>query len=97
MVFIAQCIRVYRRHTAIFLTDGKVLRGAGRKRRHWTLQLRDARKEDSGRYTCKVYNRVGAINFTYTVNIVGEQIFRNERKLHVYNKKFLPGVFVIII
>ena len=27
---------------------------------------------ESGEYTCRVYNQAGSINFTYTVDIIGE-------------------------
>ncbi|CAH1782898.1 unnamed protein product [Owenia fusiformis] len=36
----------------------------------WTLHLSDLRNEDSGKYTCRVYNRAGMINYTYTVEVI---------------------------
>lgn len=39
----------------------------------WTLKIVNARLTDSGRYLCKVANKAGAINFTYTVNVTGRR------------------------
>ncbi len=43
----------------------------------WSITLDNVKPEDSGKYMCKVFNRFGAINHTYTVSVVGEcpQIF----------------------
>ncbi|XP_076992312.1 fibroblast growth factor receptor-like 1 isoform X2 [Tamandua tetradactyla] len=41
----------------------------GRKRK-WTLSLKNLRPEDSGKYTCRVSNRAGAINATYKVDVI---------------------------
>ena len=41
----------------------------------WTLRLRNLEKEDSGRYTCKVFNLAGAINYTYTLEVIGMRLF----------------------
>ena len=38
----------------------------------WVLKLSDLQARDSGRYTCRVTNQAGSINFTYTVEVVGK-------------------------
>lgn len=43
---------------------------AGEHRRKWTLSLKNLRPEDSGKYTCRVSNRAGAINATYKVDVI---------------------------
>lgn len=45
---------------------------AGEHRKKWTLSLKNLRPEDSGKYTCRVSNRVGAINATYKVDVIRE-------------------------
>ncbi|MEQ2255549.1 Fibroblast growth factor receptor-like 1 [Ilyodon furcidens] len=49
------------------LTEQEV--GEGRQRK-WTLSLKNVMPEHSGRYTCKVSNRVGEINATYKVEVI---------------------------
>ncbi|CAN0099429.1 unnamed protein product [Lampetra planeri] len=39
-------------------------------RQQWTLTLKSLRAEDSGRYTCRVFNTAGEINATYRVDVV---------------------------
>lgn len=43
---------------------------AGEHRKKWTLSLKNLRPEDSGKYTCRVSNRAGAINATYKVDVI---------------------------
>uniref|UniRef100_A0ABM5FZS5 Fibroblast growth factor receptor-like 1 isoform X2 n=1 Tax=Pogona vitticeps TaxID=103695 RepID=A0ABM5FZS5_9SAUR len=40
------------------------------KRKKWTLNLKNLRPEDSGKYTCRVFNRIGEINATYKVEVI---------------------------
>lgn len=40
------------------------------RKKKWTLSLKNLRPEDSGRYTCRVSNRAGAINATYKVDVI---------------------------
>ena len=40
-------------------------------KRKWTLKLRNLQEEDSGTYVCKVTNRLGTINFTYSLEVIG--------------------------
>ncbi|XP_044304103.1 fibroblast growth factor receptor-like 1 isoform X2 [Varanus komodoensis] len=40
------------------------------KRKRWTLNLKNLKPEDSGRYTCRVFNRIGEINATYKVEVI---------------------------
>lgn len=40
------------------------------RRKKWTLSLKNLRPEDSGKYTCRVSNRAGAINATYKVDVI---------------------------
>ncbi|XP_075922454.1 fibroblast growth factor receptor-like 1 [Petromyzon marinus] len=44
--------------------------GRGGRRQQWTLTLKSLRAEDSGRYTCRVFNTAGEINATYRVDVV---------------------------
>uniref|UniRef100_A0A6I8PH89 Fibroblast growth factor receptor-like 1 n=1 Tax=Ornithorhynchus anatinus TaxID=9258 RepID=A0A6I8PH89_ORNAN len=43
--------------------------GENRKKK-WTLNLKNLKPEDSGKYTCRVSNRVGEINATYKVEVI---------------------------
>ncbi|CAN0007549.1 unnamed protein product [Lampetra fluviatilis] len=43
---------------------------AAASRQQWTLTLKSLRAEDSGRYTCRVFNTAGEINATYRVDVV---------------------------
>lgn len=38
----------------------------------WTLKLRDLQEADSGNYECVVSNRLGGINFTYALEVIGK-------------------------
>ncbi|XP_064630544.1 fibroblast growth factor receptor-like 1 isoform X2 [Lineus longissimus] len=49
--------------------QGEISRGLATVTK-WTILLRSLRRADSGRYTCKVFNRAGSINFTYTLNVI---------------------------
>ncbi|KAG8591179.1 hypothetical protein GDO81_000076 [Engystomops pustulosus] len=40
------------------------------KKKKWTLNLKSLKPEDSGKYTCQVFNRVGQINATYKVEVI---------------------------
>ncbi|XP_060089563.1 fibroblast growth factor receptor-like 1 [Heteronotia binoei] len=42
----------------------------GNKRKKWTLSLKNLKPEDSGKYTCRVSNRIGEINATYKVEVI---------------------------
>ncbi|XP_053734859.1 fibroblast growth factor receptor-like 1a [Synchiropus splendidus] len=50
-------------------TDGGRAGGAGKKKK-WTLSLKNLTPEHSGKYTCHVSNRAGAINATYKVEVI---------------------------
>jgi len=41
------------------------------------LRLSSVTAEDAGLYTCRVFNDVGLINFTYTVQVTGLLIIRS--------------------
>ncbi|XP_030873411.1 fibroblast growth factor receptor-like 1 isoform X2 [Leptonychotes weddellii] len=56
-----------------WMKDDQALTGleAGEHRKKkWTLSLKNLRPEDSGKYTCRVSNRAGAINATYKVDVI---------------------------
>lgn len=58
-----------------WMKDDQALTGleAGEHRKKkWTLSLKNLRPEDSGKYTCRVSNRAGAINATYKVDVIRE-------------------------
>ncbi|XP_070539781.1 LOW QUALITY PROTEIN: fibroblast growth factor receptor-like 1 [Ptychodera flava] len=61
------------RPTIIWKKDGERLTdsqlGEGRRAK-WTLKLRNLRSSDSGKYTCIVFNTVGSINATYTLDVI---------------------------
>ncbi|XP_049340240.1 fibroblast growth factor receptor-like 1b [Astyanax mexicanus] len=40
------------------------------KRQQWTLTLKNLQPQDSGRYTCRVSNTAGFINYTYRVDVI---------------------------
>ena len=40
-------------------------------KRKWTLKLRNLQEDDSGSYVCLVTNRLGTINFTYSLEVIG--------------------------
>lgn len=39
---------------------------------NWGLTMEDVVTSDSGRYTCIVCNKLGCINFTYVVDVIGK-------------------------
>lgn len=58
-----------------WMKDGQALTGpeaGAHRRKKWTLSLKNLRPEDSGKYTCRVSNRAGAINATYKVDVIRE-------------------------
>lgn len=53
-----------------WLKDNEVINNHGKKPQ-WTLKLNELSKAHSGKYTCLVNNRLGAINYTYTLEVIG--------------------------
>jgi len=47
----------------------------------FVLRLWSVTADDSGRYTCQVFNDVGHINFTYTLQVTG-LLTRRSRHVH---------------
>jgi len=37
-----------------------------------SLQLNDLTSDDAGLYTCRAFNKAGAVNFTYTIHVTGK-------------------------
>ncbi|XP_043983248.1 fibroblast growth factor receptor-like 1a isoform X1 [Gambusia affinis] len=64
----------------VWLKDSKPLAeedgGAGgeKKKKRWTLSLKNLAPEHSGKYTCHVSNRAGQINATYKVEVIQRTI-----------------------
>lgn len=56
-----------------WMKDNQVINDAGKKPM-WTLKLTDLIKSHSGKYTCLVNNRLGSINYTYTLEVIGMYI-----------------------
>ncbi|XP_052055097.1 fibroblast growth factor receptor-like 1 isoform X1 [Apodemus sylvaticus] len=46
------------------------LEASEHRKKKWTLSLKNLKPEDSGKYTCRVSNRAGAINATYKVDVI---------------------------
>lgn len=59
----------------IWLKDGEILDVVDNEESKWTLRLSNLQKEDSGKYTCRVFNRAGSINYTYTLEVIGKPVF----------------------
>lgn len=55
-------------HDTIHISD----EGSDSDKKKWTLKLRDLQETDSGNYQCVVSNRHGVINFTYSVEVIGQ-------------------------
>lgn len=45
-----------------------------KKKEIWTLKLNNLQKEDTGKYMCVVSNRLGKLNYTYHLEIIGTDI-----------------------
>ena len=43
-----------------------------RRRPQWILKLTKVKESDTGQYTCMVANRLGHLNYTYKVEVIGE-------------------------
>lgn len=54
-----------------WLKDNEVINNHGKKPM-WTLKLLELTKAHSGKYTCLVNNRLGSINYTYTLDVIGK-------------------------
>lgn len=48
------------------------LEASEHRKKKWTLSLKNLKPEDSGKYTCRVSNKAGAINATYKVDVIRE-------------------------
>ena len=66
------------RPTITWLKDKQVIRNDDHHHHKpmWTLKLQDLKEGHSGKYTCLVSNRLGAINYTYTLDVIGKFYFR---------------------
>lgn len=38
----------------------------------FSLKLYNLQESDEGRYMCRVFNKLGSINFTYSITVIGE-------------------------
>lgn len=54
--------------------DSELLRGEedSKRRPNWILKLVRVQEADTGHYTCVVFNRLGSLNYTYTLEVIGE-------------------------
>ncbi|ELT93960.1 hypothetical protein CAPTEDRAFT_170033 [Capitella teleta] len=57
-------------HNGALLPEQPSVDDDGSKSDKWTLKLSAVSDDHDGRYTCRVQNRAGAINFTYYVEVV---------------------------
>ncbi|XP_043918262.1 fibroblast growth factor receptor-like 1 [Protopterus annectens] len=61
------------RPEVVWLKDSKPLTPqeiGENKKKKWTLNLRNLKPEDSGKYTCRIFNKAGEINATYKVEVI---------------------------
>ena len=58
-------------HNGALLPPSVATEEDGSKSDKWTLKLSDVSDDHDGRYTCRVQNRAGAVNYTYYVEVVG--------------------------
>lgn len=62
----------------VWLKDGEPLveeeEGGERKKKRWTLSLKNLTPEHSGKYTCHVSNEAGEINATYRLEVIQRTI-----------------------
>jgi len=57
--------------TDLQLDDTEELYNVGDGDERLTLKLDSVTSDDAGLYTCRVFNKAGAVNFTYTVHVTG--------------------------
>lgn len=54
----------------VWVKDNEVIKNSEKKQPMWTLKLKDLTKAHSGKYSCLVENRLGSINYTYTLEVI---------------------------
>jgi hypothetical protein len=63
----------------------------GGRKSSWTLRLPDLQQTDSGQYTCVIRNRLGSINFTYHIEVIGKAL----KNVQVFNIVYSVEFFVM--
>lgn len=90
------------RPEVLWFKDGKMIadeeaealrHGEGR----WMLRLTRVKVEDSGKYSCRTFNKAGTINFTYDVNVVGWSRYEMTRTMIMMTTTLMIKIMTTMI